>query len=163
MPGKERAGGSLGEAEAEMEVRTGAPGPPLGQHFPSRHYHGPRLHSAVSNGAITLSLYSLPACTPSSRATNVCSQPRQQTAAIRPPSPKSRPDKPGPRVWEPLLSHLHRVQLPAHPLVFEGNSLSQSCSPRLVDRGLPRPGREPTCTLQPGPTSVPGPRPGPCC
>lgn len=30
MPGKERAGGSLGEAEAETEVRTGALGPPGG-------------------------------------------------------------------------------------------------------------------------------------
>ena len=106
-------------------------------------------------GAITPSLCSPPACTPSSRATNICSQPRQQTAPIRPPSPKSRPDKPGPRLWESLPSHLHGVQLPAHPLVFGGNSLSQSCSPRLMDRGLPRPGHERACTLQPGPTARP--------
>lgn len=114
-------------------------------------------------GAITPSLCSPPACIPSSKGHERLFPGQAETVPIRPPSPKSRPDKPGPRLWESLPSHLHGVQLPAHPLVFAGNSLSQSCSPRLMDQGLPRPGHERACTLQPGLTSVPGPRPGPCC
>ena len=129
--------------------------------FPSRHHRG---RDWLLVGAVTPHPAAcLPACTPSSQATNVRFQLRQQTAPIHPPSPKSRPDKSGPRVWESLPSHLHGVQLPTHPLVFGGNGLSQSCSPRPVDWGLPRSGREHTGTLQPGPTSVPGPQPGPCC
>lgn len=140
---------------------AGAPGLRLASISLSRHYHGPRLHSAVSNGAITLSLCSPPACT-SSRATNVCSQPRQQTAAIRPPSPKSRPDKPGARVWghQPPAQE---VLLPPTPLVF-GGTVSASPAPQgLWTEASPDLGVGPPAHSQPGPTSRSGPRPGPCC
>ena len=129
--------------------------------LPSRHYRGPRLHSVASVGPL-----------PPHSAARVPAHP--------PPGPQTSVSSRGSKQHPSTLPHLNQgltslvpgcgSHFPATctgfncpPIPWCLGSLSQSCSPGLMDRGLPRPGHEHACTLQPGPMSVPGPRPGPCC